>query len=156
MSGLTLLKDQSGLSDSCSRFLVASSSDFQGTWVLPRSTLGVIRRLALLLVPWVMFRGRREALEKTRETRFGLLACIGTSGVIVCGTHGERWLLTFPSRFRGDTRAQQVPSRDYKHQETVAGGSISNSKDGSQGHWERVLRVTLAKPWGAPRECPGA
>lgn len=83
----------------------------------------------MLPVPWVMFRGHREALEKTGETRFGLLACVGTFGVTVCGTYGERWLLTFPSRFGDDTRAQQVPSREYKHQETVVGGSISNSKD---------------------------
>lgn len=57
---------------------------------MPRITLGVIKRLSLLLVPWVMLRGHRKAQKKTRETKCGLLAHIGTFAVTVCVTHGGR------------------------------------------------------------------
>lgn len=45
--------------------------------------------------------------------------------------------------------------RDGKHEEVVVGGSVRILQGLIPGPPGRVLRVTLAKPWGASGECSG-
>lgn len=159
MSGLAFLKYSL-----VSQTLVVTSSYPSGPRVLPRSTVGVIRGLALLLAPWVMVRGCSKALEKTRgklKPNLGswlVSVHLGSQSVVLVVEDGC-WPLP---RGWGSCKNSAGPlhvaltPRDGKHQEVVVGGSVRILQGFISGTPRKGSEGDLGQALGSLRRVLGA